>query len=82
MGRMTSSISPVSLALAYFDWAAHLAEAPGKKAMLLEDAGRKLLRLSLYASRVTAGLPAEPCMQALPQDRRFPARPGSAGRST
>src|SRR2546430_780764 len=26
MGRFTSSVSPVSLALAYFDWAAHLAE--------------------------------------------------------
>jgi polyhydroxyalkanoate synthase len=71
MGRMTSSISPVSLALAYFDWAAHLAEAPGKQAMLLEDAGRKLLRLNIYASRALGGLPAEPCVQALPHDRRF-----------
>src|SRR5690606_25207438 len=71
MGRLTSSVSPVSLVLAYFDWAAHLAEAPGKRALLAEDAVRKAMRLGMYAWQVMAGLPAEPCVRPLPHDRRF-----------
>jgi polyhydroxyalkanoate synthase len=71
MGRVTSSISPASLALAYYDWAVHLAESPGKWAQLLEKAMRKMVRLSIYAGRASSGLPTEPCIQPLPQDRRF-----------
>ncbi|MEN3291088.1 MAG: poly[(R)-3-hydroxyalkanoate] polymerase subunit PhaC [Burkholderiales bacterium] len=71
MGRLTSSISPASLALAYFDWGVHLAESPGKWAQLTEKAVRKAVRLAIYTGRVSSGLPTEPCIQPLPQDRRF-----------
>jgi polyhydroxyalkanoate synthase len=71
MGRFTSSISPASLALAYYDWAVHLAQSPGKWAQLTEKALRKIVRLSIYAGRASSGLPIEPCVQPLPQDRRF-----------
>jgi polyhydroxyalkanoate synthase len=71
MGRVTSSISPASLALAYFDWAIHLSESPGKWAQLMEKAARKAIRLSLYAARASSGLPTDPCIEPLPQDRRF-----------
>jgi polyhydroxyalkanoate synthase len=71
MGRLTSSISPASLALAYFDWAIHLSESPGKWGQLLEKAVRKAIRLNIYAGRVSSGLSSEFCIQPLPQDRRF-----------
>jgi polyhydroxyalkanoate synthase len=74
MGRFTSSISPASLALAYFDWAVHLAESPGKWAQLQEKAMRKAVRLSIYAGRASTGLPTEPCVKPLPHDRRFNAQ--------
>ncbi|MGV3653406.1 MAG: PHA/PHB synthase family protein [Noviherbaspirillum sp.] len=71
MGRLTSSISPVSLTLAYVDWAAHLAEAPGKQAQLAADGLRRAMRLGLYAWRAMSGQAAEPCVRPLPHDRRF-----------
>jgi polyhydroxyalkanoate synthase len=71
MGRMTSSISPASLALAYYDWAIHLAESPGKWMQLMEKAARKVVRLSIYAARASTGMQVDPCVQPLPQDRRF-----------
>ncbi|MDB5794871.1 MAG: alpha/beta fold hydrolase [Noviherbaspirillum sp.] len=71
MGRLTSSISPASLALAYYDWAIHLAEAPGKWSQLVEKAARKAVRLALYSARASSGWPVDPCVQPLPQDRRF-----------
>ncbi|MDB5841109.1 MAG: alpha/beta fold hydrolase [Herminiimonas sp.] len=71
MGRLTSSISPVSIALAFIDWAAHLSEAPGKQKSLLEKAIRKVVHLNIYAAHVSAGMPTEPCIEPLPHDRRF-----------
>ncbi|MGB4673395.1 MAG: alpha/beta fold hydrolase [Azovibrio sp.] len=38
LAQMTGSISPMSLALAVFDWAGHLALAPGKRMDLLSQA--------------------------------------------
>jgi polyhydroxyalkanoate synthase len=71
MARGTLGVSPAALALAYADWAAHLALAPGKRNLLMEKAARKWLRFALYAARVTAD-PATPgCIAPLPQDRRF-----------
>jgi polyhydroxyalkanoate synthase len=71
LGQATSSISPASLALAYFDWAVHLSESPGKWGRLTEKAARKSVRLALYAGRVLTGRSDERCIQPLPQDRRF-----------
>ena len=69
--RFTSSISPAALMIAFFDWGIHLANAPGKQAVLLEKAVRKWLRLALYLSRAAAKPETPPCIEPLPQDKRF-----------
>ena len=71
VGKATLSISPVSLALAYFDWAAHLAMSPGKQAILAEKALRKATRFGIHVSRALAEPATPPCIAPLPQDRRF-----------
>jgi polyhydroxyalkanoate synthase len=71
MGRLTGSISPASLALAYADWALHLAESPGKWQRIAEKAVRKEARLAIYAARSATDQKCEPCIEPLPQDRRF-----------
>ena len=43
--RLTGSLSPVSLALAYLDWSLHLANAPGRRLELIEEAARQWMRL-------------------------------------
>lgn len=71
MGRATAGISPASLALAYVDWALHLAQSPGKWARLMEKAVRKAARFSIYAAHVVADKECEQCIEPLPQDHRF-----------
>ena len=71
MGRYTQGISPTSLALAWCDWSMHLALSPGKWQRLVEKAVNKDLRWLGYASASALGLPAKPCIEPLPQDRRF-----------
>ncbi len=71
IGRVTLGISPASLALAGADWALHLAQSPGKWQRLFEKAMRKQIRLASYAGRVAGGATPEPCIEPLPQDRRF-----------
>jgi polyhydroxyalkanoate synthase subunit PhaC len=69
--RFTLSISPESLLLAYFDWAIHLANSPGKGLELLEkflNDGMKCFDYGMHAAitpKYSAG------WKALPQDRRF-----------
>ena len=70
LGRMTSGVSPAALALAWLDWTLHLAQSPGKWARLTEKAWRKAGRFGEYAARAAAGR-AAPCIEPLPQDRRF-----------
>ncbi len=43
--RFTGSLSPVSLTLAYLDWALHLANAPGRQLELAREAGGQWARL-------------------------------------
>ncbi len=71
MGRLTGGISPAGLALAYLDWGLHLAESPGKWQRLGEKAVRKAARFGLYAARAPFERNPEPCIEPLPQDRRF-----------
>ncbi|MES2899855.1 MAG: alpha/beta fold hydrolase [Pseudomonadota bacterium] len=71
MGQATQGISPNSLALAWCDWMLHLSQSPGKWQQLLEKAWKKDLRWLAYAYRAGLGLPTEPCIEPLPQDRRF-----------
>ena len=71
MGRFTHGLSPASLALAWLDWGMHLAQSPGKWGRLVEKAMTKDLRWLGYATSVTLGMPSEPVIEPLPQDRRF-----------
>ncbi|MBM3627028.1 MAG: hypothetical protein FJX21_04340 [Alphaproteobacteria bacterium] len=66
------------LAAACLDWAVHLAVAPGKQGQLLEKARRKAMRFAHYAAKRALGSAGEPCIEPLPQDRRFS---GAAWRS-
>src|SRR5512143_3790911 len=70
--RFTGGLSPMALSGAYLDWPAHLAFSPGKQARLAEKAVKKYLRLVNYASRrVFSTDGGQPCIEPLPQDRRF-----------
>ena len=72
MARFTVGVSPMTLIGAYADWAAHLSYSPGKQLQLAEKAVRKWLRLVTYANRSTFAQDGrEPCIEPLPQDRRF-----------
>ncbi len=71
MARATLGISPVSLALAYFDWAMHLSTSPGKLGQLTEKGARKAARLGAYLPRASSGATAPPCIEPLAQDQRF-----------
>ena len=71
MARVTHGISPVSVALAYADWALHLMGSPEKWQKLLQKAWRKECRLYCYAARLCTDTSCPPCIEPLPQDRRF-----------
>lgn len=71
MGQFSQGISPTSLALAGTDWMLHLAQSPGKWQRLAEKAWTKDVRWLDYAMRSTFGQDAQPCIDPLPQDRRF-----------
>ncbi len=69
--RFTMSISPAALLLAFSDWGVHLLNAPGKQVALVEKAMRKGARLALYMWHLTRDADCPPCIEPLPQDRRF-----------
>jgi polyhydroxyalkanoate synthase len=72
MARFTTGVSPMTLIGAYTDWAAHLSYSPGKQLQLAEKAVRKWLRLVTYVNhRGLAVDGCEPCIEPLPQDKRF-----------
>lgn len=71
LARMTQGVSLPGLGLAWMDWGMHLAQSPGKWYQLLDKAHRKNLHWLDYAARASTGTPAEPCIDPLPQDRRF-----------
>ncbi len=65
-------LSPAALATAWFDWAAHLAIAPGRQAELAKNAGEKAVLLANYLTHMAAGCKTPACCaHPLPQDRRF-----------
>jgi len=77
--RFTAGLSPMAVGGAYLDWAAHLAFSPGKQVQLAQKALRKAMRLGNYALRAAIpGVPAECCIEPLPQDHRFDAEPWRA----
>jgi polyhydroxyalkanoate synthase len=69
--RFSAGLSPAALAHAYFDWATHLAYAPGKRMQLIDKATRKAMRFASYAWRYGAEGGTDPCIEPLPQDKRF-----------
>jgi poly[(R)-3-hydroxyalkanoate] polymerase subunit PhaC len=69
--RATAGLSPAALALAFGDWAMHLAAAPGKHAELARKAGRKWLRYANFLGRAMQGGDCPRCIEPLPQDSRF-----------
>jgi polyhydroxyalkanoate synthase subunit PhaC len=71
LARLTQGITPAGLARAYFDWFTHLMLAPGKQLQLVEKAGRKAARLAIYTAKAAADPKTPPCIEPLPQDRRF-----------
>ena len=71
--RMTAGISPASALGAYLDWAIHLANSPGKQAELVEKAFRKSVRFGAHLQHCLSGKADFPCIEPLPQDRRFRA---------
>ena len=74
LARLTGGLSPAALSGAYMDWAAHLAFSPGKQAQLAGKALRKWSRLANFGAACCAfGAKPAPCIEPLPQDRRFSA---------
>jgi poly[(R)-3-hydroxyalkanoate] polymerase subunit PhaC len=75
IARFTVGLSPAALAHAQLDWATHLAFAPGKRLQLIDKALRKTVRLANYvwqcALQGNKEQPPQPCIEPLPQDRRF-----------
>jgi hypothetical protein len=72
-GRFTDALSPGGLMLAYFYWVIHLANAPGKRSVLVEKALRKWLRFARYAAAAASNPECPSCIEPLPQDPRFVA---------
>ena len=71
LGRVTLGLSPAALILAYLDWLVHLAFAPGKQTELVEKSLRKMLGFAVYARQVASDPNTPPCIEPLPQDKRF-----------
>jgi polyhydroxyalkanoate synthase len=71
LARLTAGVSPAGVAGVYFDWLSHLALSPGKQLELVEKAARKFVRFSRYAGRTAVDPNTPPCIDPLPQDRRF-----------
>jgi polyhydroxyalkanoate synthase len=71
MARSTFGQSPSSLVLAFSDWALHLAESPGKWRRLGEKIVRKQVRFNHFAACAWIAPDTPPCIEPLPQDRRF-----------
>lgn len=73
LGRMTATLSPASLWLAYFDWIIHLQMSPSKQHQLSEEAWKKCAQWAVLQSREI--LFGEDVTRErifpLPQDKRF-----------
>ncbi len=71
LGRATLGMSPAAAILAYMDWLANLAMAPGKQAELAQKAWRKAARFAVWSTRAALQPDTPPCIQPLHQDHRF-----------
>ena len=74
LARWTGGLSPAAFGAAFWDWALHLASAPGEQAKLWRDAADSTLRFLAYATRRwSAAEPPPPVIAPAPHDRRFAA---------
>lgn len=64
--RATAGISATAVAAAWGDWAAHLANAPGKQLELVNQAAADALQLALFAQRAAS----DPSAPPFPEPRR------------
>jgi polyhydroxyalkanoate synthase len=71
LARFTMGTSPVELMLDYLDWLLNLSISPGKQMQLVEKARRKTALYNWYALESMVNPNAPPCIEPLPQDKRF-----------
>lgn len=69
--RWTGGLSVHSMSTSIWDWASHLALAPGKQMALAQEAGQAALHLWRYAAEAAIGSNPEPIHCPEPDDRRF-----------
>ncbi|MGO9533772.1 MAG: PHA/PHB synthase family protein [Syntrophobacteraceae bacterium] len=69
--NFTLSISPESIMVAFFSWAIHLANLPGKRAELLKEYLSKISKYLEYTSHTAMGREYPCCFEPLYQDVRF-----------
>ena len=76
LARFTQGLSPAAIVGAYMDWGVHLAMSPDKQLALLTRAWRQAGRLAAQAAPSWRAEAPEgaPCIEPLPQDKRFSAR--------
>ena len=72
ISRFTHGLSPAALMAAWFDWGTHIVAAPGKRLELADKAADKAARQASFMMKcATTTGETEPCIEPLPQDRRF-----------
>ncbi len=72
VARMTSGVSPIACANAFFDWSTHLAGAPGVQLELAERAVKQWQRLGDFTrSAACSNRGVAPTVRAQPHDHRF-----------
>jgi polyhydroxyalkanoate synthase len=71
MASFTGGISPISLALAGFDWWSHLLSSPDKILNLHESLWKKSLQLQNYALKAPYSERGTPEQETSPSDHRF-----------
>jgi polyhydroxyalkanoate synthase len=71
MAKLTGGISPIALALAGFDWWAHLMFSPSKQQMLGQSLFEKAAQFNEYAARAPFAQESKPVTHPSPADQRF-----------
>lgn len=69
--RLTLALSPSSLMLAYFDWALHIMNSPGKRFKLAEDAFRDFMDYWRYAMESATAPDCPACEKLSDADTRL-----------
>ncbi len=72
LARLTGGVSPTGFSQAFLDWWLHLLLSPDKQVALANKAFRKQDRLLRFMARSQI-LNCKPCIDPLPQDKRFDA---------